>query len=307
MGNIRNDNDSLYDVIVIGGSYAGLSAALALGRSLRKILVIDDGNPCNIKTPRSHNFLTHDGEKPTVILDIGKKEVMKYDSVRFIDATALHGTENKGVYTIDLDNGESFSSGKLIFATGIIDKFPDIKGFSNCWGISVLHCPYCHGFEVRNKRMGVLGNGEIGFDLAKLISNWTNDLVLFTNGVSSLSEKEYAKLNENNILVIEKEISHVIHENGYMSELVFKDGSSEQLNCIFAKLDFKQSCEIPIELGCEINSKGYINVDEFQRTNVQGIFAAGDNTTFLRSVSVAVAAGNVAGGTINKELINQSF
>src|SRR5688572_21015675 len=168
--------DNHFDVIIIGGSYAGLAAGMALGRALRKVLIIDSGEPCNRQTPHSHNFLTHDGRPPGEIAKLARQQVQLYNTIRFLQGVAALGIKTEGGFEITQDSGEIFGAKKLIFATGIRDIMPDIDGFKSSWGISVLHCPYCHGYEVRNQRTGILGNGENGFELTKLISNWTKDL-----------------------------------------------------------------------------------------------------------------------------------
>src|SRR5688500_3542764 len=134
-----------FDVIIIGGSYAGLSAAMALGRSLRNVLVIDSGNACNKQTPHSHNFITNDGNTPAEIAKKAKEQVMQYDTVKFLTGLATIARKSESGFEIETQNGEVFRSAKLLISTGISDIMPPIQGFAECWGISVLHCPYCHG------------------------------------------------------------------------------------------------------------------------------------------------------------------
>ncbi len=148
-------NTNNFDVIIIGGSYSGLSAALALGRSLRHVLIIDSGKPCNEQTPHSHNFLTHDGETPRSIASKAKEEVSKYETVHFHSGLAVRGEKTDSGFEITTEAGESFTAKKLIFATGVRDIMPEIDGISECWGISVIHCPYCHGYEVRGEKTGL--------------------------------------------------------------------------------------------------------------------------------------------------------
>jgi thioredoxin reductase len=297
----------IYDVIIVGGSYAGLSAAMALGRSLRNVLIIDSGQPCNKQTPHSHNFLTKDGATPGEIAEQGKGQVLKYDTVTFINGNAVKGQKLENWFSIELQTGEIFKAKKLLFTTGIKDILPDIKGLSDCWGISVLHCPYCHGYEVKSTKIGLLGNGDLGFELSRLISNWTKDLTLFTNGKSSLTPEQTNKITEHKIRIIEKEISYLEHKQGYIERIVFKDGADESIEALFARGDFKQHCDIPVNLGCELTEQKYIKIDDLYRTSIKGVYAAGDNTTMFRAVSAAVAAGTKAGAIINKELIDEDF
>ncbi|MEO6284360.1 MAG: FAD-dependent oxidoreductase [Dyadobacter sp.] len=147
-----------FEVIIIGGSYSGLAAGMSMGRALKQVLIIDSGDPCNKQTPYSHNFLTHDGRKPSEILMIGKQQVQLYDTITVINGMAIGGIKTKNGFEISVASGETYQAGKLIFATGIRDTMADIDGFSACWGISVLHCPYCHGYEVRDEKTGILAS-----------------------------------------------------------------------------------------------------------------------------------------------------
>ncbi|RYD81924.1 MAG: NAD(P)/FAD-dependent oxidoreductase [Sphingobacteriales bacterium] len=296
-----------FEVIIIGGSYAGLSAAMSLGRSRRQVLIVDNGQPCNSQTPHSHNFLTQDGQAPANIIAKSKVELQQYTTLHFIKDKASSGFRTENGFGITTESGENFYGKKLLFATGVKDEMPAIPGFAECWGISVLHCPYCHGFEVSNQPMAVIANGNIGFDFCKLISNWTSQLTLICNGKSTLTSEQSAILVANKINIIEKEIHLIEHTQGYLNNLVFTDKTRLPLTAVFARIPFKQHCNIPIELGCLINEAGYIVADEFSRTNIAGIYAAGDNSTMLRSVASAVAAGNKAGAVINKELIDERF
>ena len=297
----------MFDVIIIGGSYAGLSAAMALGRALRKVLVIDSGQPCNRQTPRSHNFITHDGEAPAIISNSAKEQVMRYPTVTFVNGIAVSCRKFDGKFQIETENGEHFYADKLLFTSGVRDIMPLIEGFADCWGISVLHCPYCHGYEVRNEPTGILANGDTAFELARLINHWTKDLVVFTNGPSNLTPERSQKIASHNIKIIETEIERIEHDNGQVKFLQVKGGKSFALKAIYARPLFAQHCTIPIDLGCELTEQNLLKVDAFQRTSIAGIFAAGDNSTMMRSVSLAVAGGGFAGASINKDLIEEVF
>ncbi len=301
-----SDNNQ-FAVIIIGGSYSGLAAGMALGRALKNVLIIDSGKPCNIQTPYSHNFLTQDGKPPAEIANLGKQQVQKYNTVVFLNALATSGKKTKDGFEIHLSTGESFQAAMLIFATGIKDILPDIDGFSACWGISVLHCPYCHGYEVRNEKTGILGNGETGYELARLISNWTNDLTLFTNGVSTLTTQQTEQLEKHNIKIVEKEIGRLEHTDGYLQKIVFKDGTSSSLKTIYARPAFEQHSHIPETLGCELSDEGYIKHNSFLETTVPGVFVCGDNSTAMRTVASAIAIGTTAGISVSKKMIVEEF
>jgi thioredoxin reductase len=300
-------NNRHFDLIIVGGSYSGLAAGMALGRALRNVLIIDSGKPCNRQTPNSHNFITQDGKTPQEISAFARQEVQSYDTITFLNDLATNGTKTENGFVIFTASGETFSSKKLIFATGIKDLMPDIEGYAECWGISVLHCPYCHGYEVRNVRTGILGNGEYGFEFSKLISNWTKDLTLFTNGPSTLTTKQVAEIQKHNIKIVESEIEKLEHLNGYLQQIIFKDGTTYSLKAIYANNHFEQHCTIPEILGCKLTDQGYIMVDPIQRTTVQGVFACGDNANRMRTLANAVAMGTTAGMMANKEIIDEVF
>jgi thioredoxin reductase len=296
-----------FDVIIIGGSYSGLSAAMALGRALRNVLIIDSGSPCNAQTPHSHNFITQDGETPNAIASKAREQVATYKTVQFHAGLAIRGEKTELGYEITTETGDLFAAKKLIFATGVKDLMPEIKGADSCWGISMIHCPYCHGYEVRNEKTGILANGEMAFEFSKLILNWTKELSLFTNGKSTLSNEQTLKLKEHGVDLIEKEIEAFEHTNGFIKEVHFKDGSTTNLKAMYAKLPFVQHSDIPKNLGCSITEQGFIEVDAFQKTSIPGIYACGDNCTPMRSVANAVAMGTLAGAMLNRELVDESF
>lgn len=293
-----------FDVIIVGGSYAGLSAAMALGRSLRSVLVVDSGQPCNRQTPHSHNFLTEDGETPAAITEKAKTQVLKYDTVKFHNGLVTEASGNDKAFEVVTEAGERFFSRKLLFATGLLDIMPAVEGFGACWGISVLHCPYCHGYEVKGEKTGILADGEMGIEFLKLISNWTADLTLFTNGKPEPSEEQLRPAGLSGFPVVRKEIVRLDHQGGKLTHLVFADGSKHALTALYARPVFRQHCPVPESLGCELSEAGFLKVDGFQKTTVPGVYAAGDNAFGLRAVSAAIAAGTKAGAVLNKELID---
>lgn len=296
-----------FEVIIIGGSYAGLSTAMTLGRSLRDTLIIDAGKPCNRQTPHSHNFLTQDGSTPQEISEIAKSQLSKYDSIKFYEGLAVNGKRISKGYEITTSNGDIFTAKKLVFATGIKDIMPDIPGFSQCWGISVVHCPYCHGYEIRNKKTAIIANGERAFHLASLVNNLSKEITIITSGKNDIEENQLKKLNQYNIKIVEKEILTIEHTNGQLENIVFKDGSTANYECAYASVPFEQNSKIPEILGCKFTEHGHIEINSMQKTTEDGIFASGDNSTMMRSVAIAVSSGNISGAVINNELTQESF
>jgi thioredoxin reductase len=297
----------LYDAVIIGGSYAGLSAAMTLGRSRRHVLVIDDNNPCNRQTPHSHNLITHDGERPAEIRRKALEQVMRYDTVTFYEGTAIAVNNHTSFFKTITSAGETVSSKKIIFTTGMKDIMPSIQGFAECWGISVLHCPYCHGYEVKDMPLGVIANEKMAYEYCRMIHHWSKDVKLFTNGRSLLAPEQTASLKLHGIEIIEEEITELQQVDGQLKQLIVKTGKAYPLNAAFAKAPLTQHCTIPEQLGCELNEQGLLKVNDFQQTNIHGIFAAGDNCTMFRSVGGAIAAGIKAGAMTNHQLIEEEF
>ncbi|TCN61281.1 NAD(P)/FAD-dependent oxidoreductase [Flavobacterium circumlabens] len=299
--------DTNFEVIIIGGSYSGLSAAMSLGRSLRNVLVIDSGLPCNRQTPHSHNFITQDGEKPAVISAKAKVQVDFYDTVQFYNGLAISAIKTKNGFEITTESGKVFLSKKVLFATGVKDLLPEIAGFAECWGISIIHCPYCHGYEVKKEKTAIIANGDMGFEYAKMISNWSKDLRLITNGKSTLSLEQTQILKKHKVEIIEEEIVAIDHENRNVHQIIFKNQSKIGVKAIYFKAPFEQHCPLPESLGCELTEQGLLRVDPFQKTTIPGVFASGDCHIQARSVAMAVSSGSLAGAMINKELIDESF
>lgn len=295
-----------FDVIIIGGSYAGLSAAMALGRSLKNVLILDGGDPCNKQTPQSHNFITQDGEKPSVIAQKAKEQALNYPTVTFLADLAVKSRTAEHGFEIVTQSGITVVGKKIILATGIKDAMPEIKGFSECWGISVIHCPYCHGYEFSGKQTGIMANGERAFHLASLINNLTDNLTILTSGAPDFTDEQLSKLNAHSIKIIPTRINSIEHENGMVSHVVFSDGSTHKFDAVYAAIPFQQSAIVK-ELGCELTEMGYVKADAFQKTSVPGVYACGDNFYPMRSVASAVASGNLAGAMANMDLTKEMF
>ena len=280
---------------------------MALGRSLRSVIIIDSGLPCNRQTPHSHNFITHDGEKPAVIAEKARKQVLNYNTVKLLNDLAVSGQKNEIGFVITTQSGQEFTAKKLVFATGIKDRMPDIKGFEACWGISVVHCPYCHGYELRNAKTGIIGNGEKAFHLASLVNNLTDNLTVLTSGKANFTAEQITKLNRHNIQIIETEISEIEHDNGYVKNVIFDSGTKMDFEGIYAVVPFTQHSDIPTSLGCELTEHGHIKIDGGGKTTIAGVFACGDNSGMMRSVANAVYSGNLVGAMVNKELTDDQF
>lgn len=299
-------NKYQFDVIIIGGSYAGLSAAMALGRSLRKVLILDHAKPCNRFTPHSHNFITHDGAVPAAIAQKAREQVLKYETVTFLEGEAVTARALEPGFEISMQDGTVFNAQKIIFATGIRDIFPELEGFEACWGKTIIHCPYCHGYEFRGKKTAIWANADKAFHVAGLVNNLSNDISIISSA-SDFKPEQLEKLAQHKIHLIDKEVKELIHENGTIRQLVFKDGSTESFDAVYAGLAFRQQTALPEQLGCSLTETGHIKTDAFQKTEIPGIYACGDNCSMMRSVANAVATGNLAGAMVNNELTQESF
>jgi thioredoxin reductase len=293
------------DVLIVGASNAGLSAAMMLGRSLRRVLVLDNNQPCNRQTPHSHNFLTRDGETPAAISAIAREQVLRYPSVVLQSDKVVAAKAVEGGFQVTTERGEVLHGRKLLLATGVKDEMPAIPGFAACWGISVLHCPYCHGYEVHGQKLGLLANGDMAAEFVSLIHHWSQDLVLFTNGPADLTPEQLAAIQARNVQLIETPIAELEHQNGQLQAVRTTDGTSHALAAIFARVPFQQHTDIAAQLGCAHTETGLLQATAFGETNVPGLFVAGDNSTPMRQVSVAVAAGSMAAAFINKELMKE--
>ncbi|HEY9559186.1 MAG TPA: NAD(P)/FAD-dependent oxidoreductase, partial [Anseongella sp.] len=263
-----------FDAIIIGGSYAGLSAAMSLGRSLRRVLIIDSGKPCNRQTPHSHNFITQDGVKPGDINELAKRQVLEYDTVKFMDDLAVSGYKSQNGFHVKTKSGKEFSGNKLIVATGVADVLPDIRGFSACWGISIIHCPYCHGYEFRGLKTAIMADANKVMHLAPLVNNLTDDLtVIVSNNArkDDFKNEDLQKLADHHIEIIDTPVREFEHKNGQLRNVIFSDGKKIPFDGLYAAVPFKQHSEIPAELGCKLTEEGHIELDFFQTTSVAGV------------------------------------
>ncbi len=296
-----------YEVIIIGGSYAGLSAAMTLGRSLRSVLVIDGGQPCNRYAPSAHNLPGFDGESPQFIADKISDQVKCYKTIEFVEGKATSITGENNNFTVITDKGTKYSAAKILLATGVTDILPDIKGFKECWGKTAIHCPYCHGYEIAGMKIGIIAHGEAGLSMAKDIRQWSTEIHILTNGREDFSKEELQGLHDKETRVITKEIKEIVSENGIISKVIFADEIEEAIDALYVRVGVKQTNSLAKDLGCDFDEHDFILVDDQNRTKVDGVFAAGDNMNVMRSLSVSIASGTQAGIFINKELIDESI
>ena len=296
-----------HEVIIVGGSVAGLSAALILGRSLRSVLVVDSGEPCNRQTSHSHSFMTRDGVPPAQLNALARGQALAYPTVELLsDKVVAIKRENTG-FSVTTEQSQHFTARKILLATGVYDIMPAIDGFAECWGRSVLHCPYCHGYEVKNEPLGVMINGDHAREYAVIIRHWSKNITLFTNGPATFDETQRRTLQNLGVPLVETPLVSIEHQNGMMTAVHFQDGSRVALSALFAPVTTRQHSDLAEQLGCDLTPTGLLVASAFGETNVPGVFAAGDNSSPMRQLVVASAAGSTAGAFLNRELVNESI
>lgn len=297
----------MLDVVIIGGGAAGLTAALSLGRFRRKVVVFDTGKQANRVSHAAHGFFTRDGVSPAELIRIGHEELQQYDTVSIQQRAVTTITPEDGHFIITLDDGDTVTTRKVLLATGLKDELPSVPGIEQFWGTSVLHCPYCDGWEWRDQPLAVLNDGAAAVHVAKLLRVLTTDVIVCTNGGSELTEIERSTLELAGIQVIETPVQQIEGSAGQVEALVFADGQRLERRAIFTRLTSTQHAPFVSQLGCEMVSEHLVQVDEFSRTSVPGVYAAGDLANRFRQISMAVATGSTAAAGINSELIAEDY
>lgn len=303
-----NEEKNVYDCVIVGGGPAGLSAALLLGRARRKVLVCDKGNPRNVPAAEAHSFFTRDDTPPLELLKIGREQLKPYKTIEF-QAVGVKEIKKAGEqFEVTFNDGTTRQSRKILLAFGVIDEFPPIENFGDFWGKSVFHCPFCHGFEVRDEPLAVVGRGEIGVGMTALLKSWSRDLVLCTNGESELSAEQRALLAKHKVAVREERIARFEGKSGQLELIVFETGEKIARRGMLIRPKQRLRSNLAERLGCELNEFDLIKVDNFNETSVKGVYAAGDATSPMQSIAAAVAQGAVAAGAgINHALGREDF
>lgn len=296
----------MLDVMIVGGSSAGLSAALVLGRARRRVLVFDDGKPCNRFSHASHGFLTRDGVAPADLVGIAREQLQPYESVTLINATAAQVGVVEGGFSVTTAAGDVHTARKLLLATGLTDTLPAIDGIGQFWGRSVFHCPYCDGWEVRDQPIVVYNDSETALHQIMLLDQWTKRLTLATGGTNKLTDEERARIQKHGIRIIDTPATRV--EGGEKIErVVFADGSVVECAAMFVRLVSEQRTTFPRDLGCAFTAQGLVQVSAAAETSVPGVYAAGDIANPARSVALAVGQGATAAFHINHALAREDF
>jgi thioredoxin reductase len=290
----------VFDVIVVGGGPAGLSAALMLGRCRRRVLLCDEGKPRNRSSHALHGYLTRDGIDPAELNAIGRRELEKYGVA--CRAVSVQGADRAGdQFRVRLANGDAENARFLLIATGVVDELPDVPGLAECYGRSVFHCPYCDGWERRDQRIAALGTSKSGMMLALSLKTWSRHVVLLTDG-RRLDERGTARLARNGIDVVTDRIATLVQHDGQLSKVEFHSRQGIELDAIFFTSGQHPKCDLAQTLGCAFNRKGTVDTGTLSNTNVQGVFVAGDASRDAQFVVVAAAEGVKAALAINQAL-----
>jgi thioredoxin reductase len=291
----------VFDVVVIGGGPAGLSAALVLGRCRRRVLVCDAGRPRNAVALEMHGYLSRDGFPPLELLKIGREELARY-GVELRPVTVTDVVVTPAGFDVVLETSERVPTRKVLIATGVRDHLPEIDGLEACYGITVHHCPYCDGWEERDRAIAVIGRGMSAAGLALSLKTWTDRVIVCTNGRARITPKQRAQLEEHAIAVHEQPIARVEHEAGRVRGLAMRDGTELSCEAVFFSAGQSLQCHFPSKLGCELTHKGTVKTDHLGQTRVPGVYVVGDASRDVQFVIVAAAEGAKAGVAINKAL-----
>lgn len=291
----------IYDVLIVGGGPAGLNAALILARCRRRILVFDTANPRNKKSKALHGFLTRDGMNPNDFLQAGRKELQTYN-IEIYNEEVVQAAVEDTLFKITTKNGDSYISKKLLLATGILDILPDIEGMSDYFGTSIFHCPYCDGWEMRDKALAVYGKEKRGYELSLSLKTWSNNVVLLTDGDVYFNEEEQATLQANGIRIYMEKVNRVEGNNEQVERVIFTNNEVLFLEGIFICNGYYQHSGLGYQLNLHFSEKKVIVTDQNQETTIPGLFVAGDADKDMHFIIIAAAEGAKAGTRINMEL-----
>ncbi|MEH7202505.1 NAD(P)/FAD-dependent oxidoreductase [Bacillus safensis] len=296
----------LLDCAIIGGGPAGLSAALVVGRGRKQVIVFDDELPRNRVTQESHGFITNDGMTPFEIRQAGETDLQKYPNIQIKRSRINDIQKREEVFTLLTHEGDTFEAKKIILATGLQDILPEIEGIHDVYGKTLFSCPFCDGWELKDKALALIAENQRALHMAKLLSNWTKDLIVFTNG-HVLAEEDKSLLTVHSIQVIDVPIVSIDHDNGQLRSLQLANGETVKREGGFVASEFKQSAPFAEKLGCQMTKNAGIETDILGRTTVSGVFACGDNLGGPAQLVLAAAAGSQAGMGVIHELVQEKF
>jgi thioredoxin reductase len=290
-----------FEVVIIGGGAAGLSAALVLGRARRRVAVVDAGRPRNAPAAHMHGFLSRDGMPPAALLAAGRAEIAGY-GVELIDDRV---DDIEPGFTVTLAGGRTLSARRILIATGVSDELPDVEGVRQRWGKDLLHCPYCHGWEVRDQPLGVLGSIPGSVQHALLVRQWSDDVVFFAH-TYDLGDDERRQLDARGIRIEEGVVAKLVVEDDQMRGVALADGRSVERTAVFVRPgNVPHDDGLVAALGCATDEAGFVTVDATGRTSNPGVWAAGNVVDPRAQVITAAGAGSAAAIAINADLVQE--
>lgn len=294
-----------YDAIIIGGSYAGLAAAMPLARARRKVLVLDAGQRRNRFADHSHGFLTRDGALAADIAAIGREQLLAYGTVEWLDAKAVDASRTGNGFCVELEGMAVRSARRLVIATGVVDTLPAIPGLVERWGRTVFHCPYCHGYELNQGRIGVIGTSAMSVHTALLLPDW-GTTTLFLNGSIALDEAQLSQLRSRGVGIEATPVERIAGK----ADVVLRDGRTLAFDGLFTTSRTNIAGGLAASLGCELADGPFgsiVKTDSMKATTVQGVFACGDAARAGGSVPLAVGDGTMAGAAAHQSLVFGAF
>ncbi len=295
--------DSQYDVAVIGGGAAGLSAALVLARARRTVVVVDAGAPRNGPATHMHGYLSRDGSPPGELLAAGREEVIGYGGEIVAGTAADLVSDGASGFCVLLADGQRIPARRLLVTTGLRDELPDIPGLRDRWARDVLHCPYCHGHEVRDRRLGVIGGTPGAVRYAQIVRQWTHDLVYFTPP-DILTPAERSQLVARAIGVVEGTVEQLVIDDDQLCGVQMDDGCVAPRDALFVPPRFVPNNHLLVGLSCDVDGEGWVTVDHAGRTSVAGVWAAGNVVDPRAQVITAAGAGSAAAIALNADLVD---
>lgn len=296
----------MWDVVIVGAGSAGLSAALALGRARRRTLVLGHGAPRNAPAAHAHNLFTRDGTPPPELLRIAREQLAPYGSVELRDVAAVEARRAEAGFVVRDGAGDEHRTRRILLACGVEDLLPPIEGIRRFWGDSVIHCPYCHGWEAKDGRIAVLAGPETAMELVRLIRGWTSGIVLCTNGEGRLPDDDRARLERLGIPLHQERVV-AVEGAGRVERVCFADGSSLECDTLFLRPRQRARGELHDQLGCERTETGLVRAGADWQTTVAGVYAAGDMASPMQQVILAAASGTAAAIIMNRALLEEDF
>ncbi len=295
-----------YDVIIVGGSFAGLSAAMQLGRGRRRVLILDTGKPRNRFARAAHGFFGQDGRPPLEILEEARAQVLAYPTVEFRQIAATQAAPVDEGFLVTLENAETVRGKRLILATGLKDSLPDIPGMQELWGTGVAHCPYCHGFEVAGQPLAVFRVGPNSIHQALMLKDWSDDVTLLMHGSADLTPEEREQLAARQVKIEETPVARLCAQGADLEAVELTDGRHLPLAAVFTVPCSTLASPLAEQLGCEIEEGmlgTMVKTDDLKQSSIPGVFIAGDMGRAPHSITLACADGAMAGVCAHRSLI----